>query len=543
MTLGSSRILSASLLLFATATADAFQLNQRWTDTALNPPNTQQGSPMSLTWSFIPDGTTTTGPGAASNLIAFLDSILGSGPGGSDLTMRPWFQYFDSSFERWGQLSGLSYQYEPMDDGVAQSAGNLGIVNTRGDLRIGGRLIDGPSNVLAFNSFPNNGDMVLDTGDSTFYGNSSSNYIRLRNVIAHEHGHGLGLSHVESSDRGFLMEPFIQTSFDGPQLDDLLGAQRHYGDVYEKSNGGLGNDVAANATSLGSIASGGSAAIGTPVAGVFPRILLSNTDFISIDDNSDMDFLSFSVAGPSQVDLNLAPVGLTYQQGPQGGSQSAFNVASLSDLTLALMDIDGATVLDLKNATGAGGSEAIADFLLPSAGTYYARITGSANNIQLYQLSVAVSAVAAPGDFDNNGLFNCDDVNGLVAVIAAGTNDIQFDLTSDALVNTVDLSAWLSLAGAENLSSGNAYLPGDANLDGSVDGSDFGEWNADKFTALAEWCSGDFNADGQIDGSDFNIWNANKFTSSGLRTAAVPEPAVPLLLLATGVLLGTRRRE
>jgi hypothetical protein len=40
---------------------------------------------------------------------------------------------------------------------------------------------------------------------------------------------------------------------------------------------------------------------------------------------------------------------------------------------------------------------------------------------------------------------------------------------------------WLSLAGAANLPSGNAYLPGDATLDGFVDGSDFGIWNANQF--------------------------------------------------------------
>ena len=41
------------------------------------------------------------------------------------------------------------------------------------------------------NFFPNNGDMVIDTGDN-FYNSTGSNSLRLRNVLAHEAGHGVG---------------------------------------------------------------------------------------------------------------------------------------------------------------------------------------------------------------------------------------------------------------------------------------------------------------------------------------------------------------
>ena len=71
-----------------------------------------------------------------------------------------------------------------------------------------------------------------------------------------------------------------------------------------------------------------------------------------------------------------------------------------------------------------------------------------------------------------------------------------------------------ALAGAENLSSGNPYLLGDANLDGVVDVRDFNLWNANEFTGVGAWSQGDFNADGFVDISDFNIWNANRFQSA-----------------------------
>ena len=65
-----------------------------------------------------------------------------------------------------------------------------------------------------------------------------------------------------------------------------------------------------------------------------------------------------------------------------------------------------------------------------------------------------------------------------------------------------------------NLPSGNAYLLGDANLDGVVDGQDFIIWNANKFTFTSAWSQGDFNADGTTDGQDFVIWNMFKFQES-----------------------------
>ena len=80
------------------------------------------------------------------------------------------------------------------------------------------------------------------------------------------------------------------------------------------------------------------------------------------------------------------------------------------------------------------------------------------------------------------------------------------------------------------MASGNPYLLGDANLDGTVDGQDFVQWNANKFSSMPAWCAGDFNADGTVDGQDFVIWNNNKFTTADQQ--AVPEPALSLLLLS-----------
>jgi hypothetical protein len=126
------------------------------------------------------------------------------------------------------------------------------------------------------------------------------------------------------------------------------------------------------------------------------------------------------------------------------------------------------------------------------------------------------------GDFNNDGMYDCQDINALTAEIAAGTNGPTFDLTGDGAVNLLDRDAWLAEAGENNLGAGRAYRLGDANLDSFVDGSDFGIWNSNKFTSATAWCLGNFNADSFVDGSDFGVWNSNKFTSAD--GAAVPEP-------------------
>ena len=130
--------------------------------------------------------------------------------------------------------------------------------------------------------------------------------------------------------------------------------------------------------------------------------------------------------------------------------------------------------------------------------------------------------IAQTGDFNQDGAFDCTDIDALGAEIVAGTNNLLFDLDGNSLVNSDDRYEWLVEAGAANLPSGNPYLGADANLDGFVDISDFNAWNEQKFTFNSSFCSGDFNSDGTIDGSDFMLWNLNKFTNSDVAQPARP---------------------
>ena len=531
----------AVLLIAAMApSANAYRRGARWTTTASHG-TTSLGDPVLLTWGFVEDGTVTNGSGGGtSDLINFLDTIHGAGPGGSDYTQRPWFEFFEESFERWGELSGLDYIYEPNDDGRNHS-GFQGQLGVRADVRIAGKFIDGSGGVLAFNSFPTNGDMTLDTGDTGFYSSSLGNFRRIRNVIMHEHGHGHGMNHVESNNARFLMEPFIQTNFYGPQFDDILAAHRGYGDFYEKSNDRNGNDTIALATPLGTIQDGETAALGMDADSSF-FIAQADIDFVSIDDNSDTDFFSFTVNSAAEIDVSVLPVGPTYNEGPQGGQQNPYVTSEFSNLNVALFD-SSQTLLASDNSGGLGEADTLDAIAVSEPGEYFVRVQGTANQVQMYQLQVSVTETMTmiDGDFDDNGIYDCADVNALTTDIAGSGTPETFDLTGDGNVDAEDLDAWLAEAGAANLDSGGAYIDGDANLDGSVDTSDFNAWNANKFTNVAHWCDGDFNADGVIDGSDFNVWNTNKFTSSG--TAAVPEAnaAAMFSILGSAFLLMARR--
>ena len=147
------------------------------------------------------------------------------------------------------------------------------------------------------------------------------------------------------------------------------------------------------------------------------------------------------------------------------------------------------------------------------------------------------------GDFDNNGVYDCDDINNLSIQIALQA-DLTFDLNGDGVLDPADVDAWLAIAGAAQLPSGQPYLRGDGNLDGLVDVSDFNIWNVSKYSQTPLWCLGDYNTDGVVDGSDFNVWNSHKFTAadSNAAVSTVPEPSsVWLMLMGVGGVVLRRR--
>jgi hypothetical protein len=368
----------------ALAARDGERFNQtgRWAGTALSPAG-GQGDPVILTYSFVPDGTAVpdgVGEGAGvSNLVAYLNGIYGS--------PAVWQPLYAQIFSRWSELSGITYVYEPNDDG-APMFDNPGVAGVRGDLRMAGKFIDGNSGVLAYNFFPQSGDMVIDTGDN-FYFDLSNSSRRLRNVLAHEHGHGMGQLHVCPITQTKLMEPTVATGYDGPRHDDIRNAQRHYGDPFEP------DDSPAAATDLGTLSEGAPLILGpTPLPDI------PNGSLLSIDANAEQDYFRFDIAAAQRISVTVTPIGLNYDDADQActGQQAsccsgAFtNSLLIADLAIQVLDSDGSTVLATAAAGALGQAESIIEALLPDAGVYYIRVyeTNVPSQSQLYHLSIQI---------------------------------------------------------------------------------------------------------------------------------------------------------
>jgi len=348
--------------------------SSRWTSTASGTTG-GQGDPTVLTYSFVPDGVTVpdspppNGFGNQTNNIhAMMTSKFGSVAAGK--------AKFRQAFDQWQNLTGLTYIEETNDDGASLFSSS-GVLGVRGDIRISAIPMDGTYGVLAYNYFPNTGDMVLDNAEN--WQSSSNDYRYFRNVVTHEAGHGIGLSHVCPDDCQFLMEPFICTAYDGPQHDDIRGGQRQYGDSAETNNS------AGTATLFGSVSNG-----------------TTTLNGMSIDDNGDQDYYSFTVTTNKQVNVTVSPVGLFFDQcsQTQACTCSPGDTTRTTDdvnLSLRLYGTNGTTVLAEASSNGAGLAETISNTSLPGAGTYFIRVyQGSTNAIQLYNLSFTISNSNVP---------------------------------------------------------------------------------------------------------------------------------------------------
>jgi hypothetical protein len=351
----------------------------------------------------------------SSTLIVTLDNLYGTGPGGSDLTQRPWFSLVDRALDAWADVSGVRFVYEPNDDGAA-FPGTAGVLGVRPDVRIGGRLLDGRGGTLGYNFYPDVGDMVLDTGDDLFLNNRTGDSVGLRNLVAHEVGHGLGLAHSCPVEGTKLMEPTISVDFDGPQHDDILGINEGYGDRFEFS---AGNDMLALATDLGSLADG-------------DTLDLRN---LSIRTSADRDYLAFTVPDRMRVTIAVAPVGFVYFNAEEAGASCPLgffvNTQNRNDLGVSLLGRTG-NVLAGANAKPEGLPEDIPQTLLDEGtGTYFVYVYGDTNKVQLYDLRIVASAGQAP-------VALCKDVGSCRSDVNPGRFDNgSYDADGDALTLSV----------------------------------------------------------------------------------------------------------
>jgi hypothetical protein len=374
-----------------------FNANTRWTISGSN------GDPITLTWSFVPDGLSIPSgvgePTANSSLFSRMDTLFGAA------NRATWIAQFEASFARWGVLTGVNYTRitsggNPWDDGAAWGTGNNA---NRGHVRIAMKNIDGGSGILAYNAFPQGGDMVLDSSEN--WASSGNSYRFLRNTIMHEHGHGLGFAHTCPGNSTKLMEPLLATAFDGPQQDEVRGGHFFYGDVLEP------NATAAAATDLGALTPGVTQTIGN-----VPAPALTNTATLSLSDSSDIDYYKFSVDAPRLVDVTITPVGSSYldlDQNANGSCQTTgtnIDALAVSNLSLQLQTSNGGVTWITQDATAAGAAETVNDVLVSPSGFFIVRVsqTGApaAPQTQLYRMTIKsettnLTVTASDGTFSD----------------------------------------------------------------------------------------------------------------------------------------------
>lgn len=403
--------------------------------------------PAQLTVSFAPDGLTW-GDGALPTGTNNLNARLTAGFGSLDRGR----EYIRQSIAGWRRRANLTYT-EVADDGSAYSLSPTRVAS-RGDVRIGGIFMGGVS-TLAYNQFPTNGsDMNINSsylgGDgvvSADYINLSGNDFRyLRNIVAHEHGHGLGFIHSTPCNGTKLMEPQTgpNPGFDLLPTDDIRGAQRNYGDVFAP------NHSSGAATVLGSLNS--------PSRRSFIARNLSTNGATSGAGSVGEDWFRFTLtsAESQAITITVTPTGGTYQNGQQTGGCSPTNPPNVNatqagNLNVSLTRASDNVVLATASAGGVGVAETVSFPAGLAAGDYLVRVWDSGPNaaanqtLQLYDLVVRLNGTVAP-PVANAG-FNLKriqagttcwfmgDINSFATETGGSISSYQWDTDNDGIIN------------------------------------------------------------------------------------------------------------
>lgn len=426
----------AALTMLGAGRAVAYDIVNRWTSTQLNGGNLQRGDAVTLRWSIVPDGQSYSRSNN-SQLVQFLDDgwNVPAAQRVPSFSGRPWWGVMNQAYQQFGRVSGVTMVYIPEQNGAGVDTG------FEGDIRIGGENLDGtPGGALADNTFPNDGDMRIDTtreadGSVGFYFSTEPG---LRNLVIHETGHGVGLGHAQfvNDSAKAVMEGGLRTDIWGLQFDDVYALNRQYGDPKERNGG---NNSHATATMLGSFTTTGAISIGRDA--VDSVVEQFDDDWLGIDGTSDTDWFRFTVSSPSVADIKLTPIGPTYETVQQG----VFNAAAMNDLEFQVFKAPSLGLIGSGAETGVGMAESIDDLLFSTAGDYLIRVLGRQDANQFYQLDLSFSEVpVAEENADFDGDADVDGEDFLIWQRGAGTGTTlsQGDANGDSLVDGLDLDVW-----------------------------------------------------------------------------------------------------
>lgn len=360
-----------------------------------------------LTYSFPDDGATwglsAIDPGSVQGnaLNAAFVTHLGDVDRGRELVRQ--------ALASWSRVAGLYYR-EVQDDNSPMDQ-NTAYLPQRGDIRIGGGPVPG-SPYLAYNAFPSNfsgpgfvggGDMFIDTTGFTLinFNNPANNYRTLRNVVAHEHGHGLGMYHAAPCNQTKLMEPQVSSAFDGPSPDEIRGAARSYNDRFAPNHTFGSGYWLGDLVPLVFMPPPGSPPVPAPRSFGARNLSLNG---MGAPNGTDTDWFYFDTSADVPAFMVTAtPTGGVYDTGVQtgsgcGASFSTIDANSIGNLELEMLDLINGQIWT-ASVNGPGQGESIALPVLP-ASSYAVRISDigptAPDQVQLYSLSILMGVPEPP---------------------------------------------------------------------------------------------------------------------------------------------------
>lgn len=397
-------MLSATTLPVANEQAAAYDIVNRWGTTQVDGSGLQRGAPVTLRWSIVPDGDSYS-RSSNSQLVQYLDDgwNIPAAQRTPDFTNRSWWTVMNNAYAQFARVSGIRMEY------VAEKFANGLDTGLEGDIRIGGENIDGtPGGALADNTFPDSGDMRIDTtresnGRPTSWHSTEA---ALRNLMIHETGHGVGLGHAQNTGVTAVMEGGLRTDIWGLQFDDVYALNRQYGDPLERNGG---NDIPATATPLGTVTLGQEISLGRDAGDSVVQQF--DDDWLGIDGSTDLDWFRFTATESGFVNIKLTPGGPSYVSVQQGN----FNAAAQNNLVLDLFQASPTSstlsIIKSANLNGLGGTEIIGGLVLQPA-DYIVRVRGSQDKNQFYQLDLSLTGAPATGtsiDLNVDGVTSIDD--------------------------------------------------------------------------------------------------------------------------------------
>jgi alkaline phosphatase len=185
----------------------------------------------------------------------------------------------------------------------------------------------------------------------------------------------------------------------------------------------------------------------------------------------------------------------------------------------------------LPTVSWSTGSHTSANVPVYAWGANAGLVGGTMNNTDFWG-----TITARPGDFDGNGSVVADDLDALAAAIRAGSTDGAYDVNGDGSVDADDLELAVTLWADTSIEQATGTIPGDFNLDGTVDLLDLNKLTAN-YNGAGGWTLGDGNGDGLID-----LLDLNKLTANYNSTIVVPEPGT-LLIVGLGAMGIIKRRR